>query len=118
MLTGLAPLAALLVLLVAPAPPASAQSSAILPDSDLKALTASLRTYLEARSEGRDLLAPRQALAAELARLRKSDDGKQRDARMAWALAVRVGLSVALFLFILLAWKMGWISPTGIPTGR
>ncbi len=50
--------------------------------------------------------------------LRKSDDGTRRDARMAWALAVRVGLSIALFLFILLAWKMGWISPTGLPTGR
>ena len=53
--------------------------------------------------------------------LRKSDDGKngdRRDARMARALALRVGLSIALFLFILLSWKMGWISPTGIPTGR
>jgi hypothetical protein len=47
--------------------------------------------------------------------LRKPDDGKQRDARMARALAVRVALSVALFLFILLAWKLGWISPGGIP---
>ena len=50
--------------------------------------------------------------------LRKSDDGARRDARMARALAVRVALSVALFLFILLSWKMGWISPRGIPTGR
>jgi hypothetical protein len=40
------------------------------------------------------------------------------DKRMARALAVRIGLSVALFLFILMAWKLGWISPTGIPTGR
>jgi hypothetical protein len=24
----------------------------------------------------------------------------------------------ALFLFILLAWKLGWITPSGIPTGR
>lgn len=50
--------------------------------------------------------------------LRKPGAGKQRDTRMAWALAVRVALSVALFLFILLAWKMGWIVPTGLPTGR
>ena len=52
--------------------------------------------------------------------LRKRDDdsGAQRDKRMAWALAARVGLSIALFLFILVAWKMGWISPSGIPTGR
>ena len=45
-------------------------------------------------------------------------DGKQRDSRMAWALALRVALSIALFLLILVAWKLGWISPRGIPTGR
>ena len=55
--------------------------------------------------------------------LRKRDDKdsdgvEQRDKRMARALAVRVGLSIALFLFILVAWKLGWISPTGLPTGR
>ncbi|WP_294768214.1 twin transmembrane helix small protein [uncultured Rhodoferax sp.] len=37
---------------------------------------------------------------------------------MARALAVRVGLSVLLFLCILLAWKLGYIHPTGIPPGR
>ena len=37
--------------------------------------------------------------------------------RMATALAFRVGLSIALFLCILLSWKMGWIQPTGIPSG-
>jgi hypothetical protein len=26
-----------------------------------------------------------------------------------------VGISVVLFLCILLSWKMGWIKPTGIP---
>jgi uncharacterized iron-regulated membrane protein len=40
------------------------------------------------------------------------------DKRMARALALRVGLSVALFLLILLAWKLGWIAPKGLPTGR
>ncbi|MGA2549338.1 MAG: twin transmembrane helix small protein [Burkholderiaceae bacterium] len=29
-------------------------------------------------------------------------------------LAVRVGLSITLFLMILGAYKMGWIAPTGI----
>jgi len=48
---------------------------------------------------------------------RPGDTGRARDARMARALAWRVALSVALFLLILLAWKMGWISPHGIPTG-
>jgi hypothetical protein len=40
------------------------------------------------------------------------------DKRMARALAVRVGVSVALFLLILLAWQLGWIAPKGLPTGR
>ena len=38
--------------------------------------------------------------------------------RMAWSLATRVGLSISLFLFILLANWMGWIHSTGIPIGR
>jgi formate hydrogenlyase subunit 3/multisubunit Na+/H+ antiporter MnhD subunit len=38
--------------------------------------------------------------------------------RMARALAMRVGLSVLLFICILASWKMGWIHPTGIPPGR
>ncbi len=37
---------------------------------------------------------------------------------MAKALAVRVGLSILLFVCILLAWKLGYIHPTGIPQGR
>lgn len=37
---------------------------------------------------------------------------------MANALALRVGLSVLLFLFILLSHWMGWIQPGGIPLGR
>jgi hypothetical protein len=40
------------------------------------------------------------------------------DKRLARALALRVGLSVALFLLILLAWKLGWIAPKGLPTGH
>ncbi len=38
--------------------------------------------------------------------------------RMARALAVRVGLSVALFLFVLFAAMMGWIRPGGLPLMR
>ncbi len=30
------------------------------------------------------------------------------------ALALRVGLSITLFLFLLLAYKLGWIQPKGI----
>ncbi|WP_089341534.1 twin transmembrane helix small protein [Burkholderia singularis] len=38
--------------------------------------------------------------------------------RMVWSLAMRVGLSISLFLFILVANWMGWIHSTGIPIGR
>ena len=33
------------------------------------------------------------------------------------ALAVRIALSVLLFVCILIAWALGWIHPTGIPLG-
>lgn len=46
--------------------------------------------------------------------LRRRADGER---RMARALAVRVGLSAAVFLLVLLAWGMGWITPTGLPGG-
>jgi len=35
--------------------------------------------------------------------------------RMAYALTVRIGLSILLFLFVLLAWRLGWIEATGLP---
>ena len=53
--------------------------------------------------------------------MRGSDEQGQENAdrrranRMFWSLALRVGLSVLLFLCILLAWKMGWVQPTGLP---
>jgi uncharacterized iron-regulated membrane protein len=40
------------------------------------------------------------------------------DKRMARALALRVALSVGLFLAILLAYQLGWIQPSGVPVGR
>jgi uncharacterized iron-regulated membrane protein len=42
----------------------------------------------------------------------------QPDKRMARALALRVALSVGLFLLILLAHQLGWIQPSGLPLGR
>jgi hypothetical protein len=53
--------------------------------------------------------------SAVLLMLRKGREPGSRSPAMARALAVRVGLSIALFLFILLAWYLGWIKPTGIP---
>lgn len=47
--------------------------------------------------------------------LRDGRDGQPKSNRMLHALALRVGLSVALFVFILVAYKMGWIQPTGAP---
>ncbi len=49
--------------------------------------------------------------------LRKGRPGDGRDNRMARALAVRVALSIALFLVILLSWAMGWVRPGGVPIG-
>ncbi len=50
--------------------------------------------------------------------LRKKDDEKSRARKMAWALALRVGISIVLFASILLAWKLGQLQPTGIAAGR
>ncbi len=56
--------------------------------------------------------------SAGLFMLRDGRDGKPKTSRMMRALAWRVGLSVLLFLCILLSFWMGWIQPTGIPLGR
>jgi hypothetical protein len=47
--------------------------------------------------------------------MRKGGSDTLRAKRMATSLAVRVGLSILLFCTILLAWSMGWITPTGRP---
>ena len=49
------------------------------------------------------------------AMLQDGRDGAPKSNRMVRALAWRVGLSIALFLFVLLSYVMGWIHPTGIP---
>jgi hypothetical protein len=51
--------------------------------------------------------------------LKRGEVGKDKaDARMARALAMRVALSISLFLLVLLAWSLGWIHPTGLPIGN
>ena len=50
-------------------------------------------------------------------RSREDEAGQPRPNRMATALALRVGLSIVLFLCVLLAWKLGYLQPTGIPAG-
>ncbi|CAG1018190.1 hypothetical protein BURC_02932 [Burkholderiaceae bacterium] len=46
----------------------------------------------------------------------KEGEGVPKKPTMMRALAWRVGLSVLLFLFILISYKLGWIAPTGVPT--
>ena len=48
----------------------------------------------------------------------RGKDGESKSGRMMRALAVRVGVSVALFVCILVAWRLGWIHPSGIPLGK
>ena len=69
------------------------------------------------------LLAVLGALASAgvfMLRRRPEADGQplpaaERDRRMARALAVRVGLCIALFIVILIGWAMGWVRPGGLP---
>ena len=42
---------------------------------------------------------------------------QRKSANMLRALALRVGFSIILFVCILVAWKLGYIQPTGIPAG-
>jgi hypothetical protein len=44
--------------------------------------------------------------------------GKAKTSNMARALAFRIGLSVLLFVCILVAWKLGYIQPSGLPVGK
>jgi cytochrome bd-type quinol oxidase subunit 2 len=50
--------------------------------------------------------------------LKNKADEKSRARNMASALALRVGISIVLFAGILLAWKLGYIQPTGIASGQ
>lgn len=50
--------------------------------------------------------------------MRNGRNDKARSGHMARALAVRVGLSIVLFLCLLAAWKLGYIQPTGLPVTR
>ena len=61
------------------------------------------------------LLAILVALAGAGVFMLRRKTGDRDHGRMARALAWRVGLSVSLFLLVLLASQLGWIKPTGIP---
>ncbi|VTU36608.1 hypothetical protein E5CHR_04360 [Variovorax sp. PBL-E5] len=50
--------------------------------------------------------------------LKDGRDGRAKSGGMARALTVRIGLSVVLFLCVLVAWKLGYIQPRGLPLGK
>ncbi len=47
-----------------------------------------------------------------------ADSNEKRNKGMARALALRVAVSVVLFICVLLAWKLGYIQPHGLPAGK
>lgn len=47
-----------------------------------------------------------------------AENGAPRKNPMARALAWRVGLSILLFLLVLMGHQLGWIQPTGLPLAR
>ena len=50
--------------------------------------------------------------------MRDGRDGQVKTSNMMKALAMRVGFSIVVFLCVLLAWKLGYIQPSGIPAGH
>ena len=50
--------------------------------------------------------------------MKDGQDGKAKTSNMARALAFRVGFSILLFLCLLLAWKLGYIQPGGLPVSK
>jgi hypothetical protein len=58
------------------------------------------------------------ALIAAGVYMMKRGTEQTRADNMARALAVRIGVSVLLFVCILLAYKLGWINPTGLPLSK
>ena len=50
--------------------------------------------------------------------MKDGTDGKRKTSNMARALAFRVGFSILLFICVLIAWKLGYIQPTGIQAGK
>ncbi len=50
--------------------------------------------------------------------LRGGNAAETKAKRMANALALRVGISILLFVCILIAWKLGYVHPTGLPQSK
>lgn len=54
---------------------------------------------------------------AGAAMLRRPREGEAKRHTMMHALAWRIGLSILLFVGLLAAYALGWITPTGLPLG-
>jgi len=54
---------------------------------------------------------------AGVSMLRGGRDGGAKPGTMMRALAWRVGISVLLFVCVLVSYKLGWIHPSGVPLG-
>jgi hypothetical protein len=50
--------------------------------------------------------------------MKDGQNGAPKTSRMAKALAFRIGISVLLFICVLISWKLGYIQPTGIQVGQ
>jgi formate hydrogenlyase subunit 3/multisubunit Na+/H+ antiporter MnhD subunit len=50
--------------------------------------------------------------------MRNGRSSKTQSGRMVKALGLRVGISIALFICILMGWYLGYIQPTGIAPGQ
>lgn len=50
--------------------------------------------------------------------MRDGTNGRPKTSHMARALALRIGLSVLVFIAILVAWKLGYLHPTGLPASK
>ena len=50
--------------------------------------------------------------------MRNGRSGKTQSGQMVKALGLRVGISIVLFICILIGWHLGYIQPTGIAPGQ
>lgn len=48
----------------------------------------------------------------------RGGSGSSRSGHMMRALALRIAVSVVLFIGIVVAWRLGWIHPTGVPIAQ
>ena len=50
--------------------------------------------------------------------MRNGRSGEAKSGQMVKALGLRVGISIVLFICVLIGWHLGYIQPTGIASGQ